>query len=106
MSARSIEMKCPGAQSDGLVRAPERVVRFHDRVFDGRGIAAVGVEVVEMSKDPVCGMSVDEKSAHKSTHAGQTYLFCSPGCKVKFDKEPARYTSPVAKEEAPGARRT
>lgn len=59
-----------------------------------------------MSKDPVCGMSVDEKSAHKSTHAGQTYLFCSPGCKVKFDKEPARYTSPVAKEEAPGERRT
>jgi Cu+-exporting ATPase len=44
-----------------------------------------------MAKDPVCGMTVDEKSSQRSTYAGQTYLFCSPGCKTKFDKEPERY---------------
>jgi Cu+-exporting ATPase len=51
-----------------------------------------------MVKDPVCKMSVDEKSAHKSTHAGQTHVFCSPGCKTKFDKEPGKFVAPAAKE--------
>ena len=42
--------------------------------------------------DPVCLMKVDPKSAAgKSEHAGQTYHFCSPGCKGKFDADPHRY---------------
>lgn len=49
-----------------------------------------------MTKDPVCGMTVDDKSPLRSTNAGQTYLFCSPGCKTKFDQEPARYAAPGA----------
>ena len=52
-----------------------------------------------MANDPVCGMTVDDKSPHKSTHAGQTYLFCSPGCKTRFDKEPERYAPPVGAED-------
>ena len=40
-------------------------------------------------------MTVDDKSAHRSMHAGQTYLFCSPGCKAKFDQEPGQYAVPV-----------
>jgi Cu+-exporting ATPase len=55
-----------------------------------------------MVKDPVCGMSVDDKSAHRSTHAGQTHVFCSPVCKTKFDKEPGRYAAPAAKEVQKG----
>jgi Cu+-exporting ATPase len=51
-----------------------------------------------MVKDPVCNMSVDEKSPHKSTHAGQTFVFCSPTCKTKFDKEPGRYAAPAGGE--------
>ena len=51
-----------------------------------------------MVKDPVCNMSVDDKSSHKSTHAGQIYVFCSPACKTKFDKEPARYAAPAGGE--------
>ncbi len=46
-----------------------------------------------MVRDPVCNMSVDEKSAHKSTHAGQTFVFCSSACKTKFDKEPGRHAA-------------
>jgi Cu+-exporting ATPase len=46
----------------------------------------------QMAKDPVCGMMVDEKSAAgKSEYQGQTYYFCSPGCKLSFDKEPDKY---------------
>ena len=45
-----------------------------------------------MAKNPVCGMDVDEKSAAgKSEYQGQTYYFCSPGCKKAFDKEPEKY---------------
>ncbi len=44
-----------------------------------------------MAKDPVCGMTVDEKSPHKSTHAGNAYVFCSAPCKAKFDKDPGQY---------------
>ncbi len=43
-------------------------------------------------KDVVCGMTVDPKtSAAKSEHQGQTYYFCSKGCKAAFDKNPAKF---------------
>ncbi|MBV8809850.1 MAG: YHS domain-containing protein, partial [Acidobacteriaceae bacterium] len=42
--------------------------------------------------DPVCGMHVDPNTAPaSSTYAGQTYYFCCPGCKKKFDATPAQY---------------
>src|SRR3989442_98685 len=42
-----------------------------------------------MPIDPVCGMTVDEKTAPASTvHHGTTYYFCAPGCKRTFDKDP------------------
>lgn len=45
-----------------------------------------------MAKDPVCGMDVDEKTTTlKSEYKGQTYYFCSPGCKRSFEKEPGKY---------------
>jgi YHS domain-containing protein len=45
-----------------------------------------------MVKDPVCGMDIDPKTAAgKSDYQGQTYYFCSPGCKKAFDKEPGKY---------------
>lgn len=45
-----------------------------------------------MAKDPVCGMEVDEKNAAGTAeHNGKTYYFCSPGCKVAFEKDPHKY---------------
>jgi Cu+-exporting ATPase len=45
-----------------------------------------------MATDPVCKMKVDEsKAAGKSEYKGQTYYFCSQGCKVKFDQNPQLY---------------
>jgi len=46
-----------------------------------------------MTKDPVCGMAVDEsRAAATATHKGQTYYFCSESCKNKFLQDPTRYT--------------
>ncbi|GAA4127438.1 copper-translocating P-type ATPase [Nocardioides fonticola] len=45
-------------------------------------------------KDPVCGMSVDPTTAtHYVTHEGQTFYFCSPGCRAKFVANPADYVA-------------
>ncbi len=45
-----------------------------------------------MAKDPICGMEVDEKGAKWiSQYKGKTYYFCAPGCKKKFDQDPAKY---------------
>ncbi len=48
-----------------------------------------------MFTDPVCGMKVSpESAAGKSDYQGQTYYFCSPGCKKSFDQEPQKYVQP------------
>ena len=45
-------------------------------------------------RDPICGMQVEEQNAAgKSEHKGQTYYFCSAGCKAKFDANPEQYAS-------------
>jgi Cu+-exporting ATPase len=37
-----------------------------------------------MAIDPICGMEVDEKTALSAEYEGQTYYFCSPGCRDQF----------------------
>jgi len=45
-----------------------------------------------MSKDPVCGMEVDERSAAATAqYQGKTYYFCAAGCKTEFEKSPEKY---------------
>ena len=45
-----------------------------------------------MATDPVCGMTVDPKTAsHTATHEGRTYYFCAPGCKRAFEANPQQY---------------
>lgn len=56
--------------------------------------AAAGVHG-PTSKDPVCGMDVDEKAAEMSgntgVHADRTYYFCKVQCREAFAKEPEKY---------------
>ena len=43
-------------------------------------------------KDPVCGMNVDpHQTPHRHELRGQTYYFCSAGCRTKFAADPDRY---------------
>ena len=42
--------------------------------------------------DPVCGMTVTKEGAkHTATLGGQTYYFCSAGCRTKFIANPSVY---------------
>ena len=49
----------------------------------------------EIAEDPVCHMRVDVQHSPGGNyhHAGQTYYFCGPGCRVAFSKEPEPYIS-------------
>lgn len=56
--------------------------------------------------DPVCGMKVDEQNAAgQSQHAGQTYYFCSQGCKAKFDQNPQQYAQQTGQAQHGGTQR-
>ena len=45
-----------------------------------------------MAIDPVCKMTVDEKTAATtSEYKGKTYYFCAIGCKKAFDDNPEEY---------------
>jgi YHS domain-containing protein len=55
-----------------------------------------------MTKDPVCGMQVDEnKAPATSAYQGKKYSFCGQECKNKFDREPQRYAGQQAKQHEP-----
>jgi Cu+-exporting ATPase len=41
--------------------------------------------------DPVCGMTPKPDTLHRTLHEGAEILFCSGGCKAKFEADPARY---------------
>ncbi|MCU1228767.1 MAG: copper-translocating P-type ATPase [Acidobacteria bacterium] len=52
---------------------------------------------VPMSRDPVCGMTVDpQRAAGSSEYHGETFFFCSLSCKAKFDANPAAFLGDVA----------
>ena len=42
--------------------------------------------------DPVCGMKVDPAtSKHRFDYRGETFHFCSAGCRTKFEADPKKY---------------
>ena len=45
----------------------------------------------ETALDPVCGMTVKLPSTHHHDHGGESYHFCSAGCKTKFSADPVYY---------------
>ena len=53
-------------------------------------------------KDPVCGMMVDPtKTPHHAEHAGMTYHFCNPRCRLKFIASPETYLAPAPSTTPP-----
>ena len=43
------------------------------------------------AEDPVCGMTVDTRTALAHEHAGQRYYFCSARCRDRFAAAPAQF---------------
>ena len=52
--------------------------------------------------DPVCGMTVDPRSAAGSyDYHGTTYYFCNPSCLVRFKNDPESYLKPADERPKP-----
>ncbi|MFY9742333.1 MAG: YHS domain-containing protein, partial [Candidatus Sulfotelmatobacter sp.] len=50
-----------------------------------------------MTKDPVCGMNVDEnKSEFQAQFEDQKYYFCSEDCKQEFEADPEEFVETSA----------
>jgi len=65
----------------------------HHALHTGAGCCGGGSGGVV--KDPVCGMTVDPATArHRTEHQGEPFLFCSAGCKTKFEADPEKYLTP------------
>ena len=64
---------------------------FLNIVFLGLAAVLVGLTLRHGARDPVCGMTVDRKTAFSTEWKGTTYFFCGPGCKARFEADPARY---------------
>ena len=51
-------------------------------------------------RDPVCGMTPKADTPHRLTHEGAEVLFCSAGCKSKFEANPSAYMTRSAVHKA------
>jgi membrane fusion protein, copper/silver efflux system len=90
--------------------AGERIVVSGNFLVDSESrmkAAAAGIYGT-WSKDPVCGMAVDESKAKAAGHSrgyrGKTYYFCSEQCKSDFDKAPDRFAGKTSGGGQPYAR--
>jgi len=45
-------------------------------------------ETKTVTKDPICGMTVDEATALHAERNGETFYFCSDHCRQKFLSTP------------------
>jgi P-type Cu+ transporter len=55
--------------------------------------------------DPVCGMTPRSDTPHRTTFEGREYLFCSAGCRQKFEADPKKYLARPGSEPMGGATR-
>ncbi len=52
-------------------------------------------EMATMATDPVCGMKIEREKAVTSVWVGQSFSFCSKGCRSEFLVEPQQFLSTV-----------
>ena len=46
-------------------------------------------EATFVTKDPICGMTVDEKTTLHAERDGKTFYFCGEHCRAKFSSTKA-----------------
>src|SRR5438128_8274061 len=58
------------------------------------------VDRSQLAVDPICGMRVDPATTPwSSTVDSETFYFCNPGCKAKFDAQCGTGSQPVRRPQ-------
>lgn len=73
----------------------------HSHTHDGHACCSIDhKKEANLVKDPVCGMMIDPKTAKggSTNYNEETYYFCNPKCKTKFEAEPLKYLEPQNKK--------
>jgi YHS domain-containing protein len=60
-----------------------------DRIYQQKKGSMTMKESKSVTKDPICGMTVDEITALHAERNGKTFYFCSDHCRQKFLSTPA-----------------
>lgn len=84
-----------------IVSHDQRIKDIADRVLwleDGRF-----KNMVTMVTDPVCGMALEHEKATSTVWDGQSFYFCSEGCKQEFLGNPTRFQMNQATISQPSA---
>ncbi|MCG3202538.1 MAG: Copper-transporting P-type ATPase [Gammaproteobacteria bacterium] len=86
----------------------------HDRAGEGRQSGSqashshgpsspTAAEAMPGLIDPICGMTVSDRSEYRHRHDGRVYYFCSAHCQAKFAARPQAYLARVdAVSRGPG----
>jgi xanthine dehydrogenase accessory factor len=86
----------PEAAESSISKPAEAEAAASDPAPDGASNEPVGAPEPEEAIDPVCGMIVEVASArYKSDLEGNTYYFCCPACRKKFQANPQEYLDKV-----------
>ncbi|MGC2195750.1 MAG: efflux RND transporter periplasmic adaptor subunit [Terriglobales bacterium] len=81
---------------DSESRMKPAALRTVDEKRDSAQPTPAPVQNAALTRDPVCGMSLDREKAITSglteTYRGETFVFCSDKCHKQFLQDPARYS--------------
>lgn len=81
-----------------IVSHDQRIRDIADRVLwleDGQFM-----EAVIMATDPVCGMAVEGRKAVSAEWEGETFYFCSNGCRQEFLSSPEQFRQASSRESS------
>ena len=82
-------IKCPAGLALGAETMPEIALSVMAEITQIRREQTVAVEATADAIDPICGMTVDPRTAkYQSVVDGKTIYFCCLRCKETFDRPP------------------
>ncbi|MGH3131999.1 MAG: XdhC family protein, partial [Gaiellaceae bacterium] len=88
-----VRVRSPAGLDLGPSSQQEIAVAVLAELVAWRHTRPLASELPAEATDPVCGMTVAVGGAEVATHEGVAYHFCGPGCRSRFEADPAAFLS-------------
>ena len=89
-------VRSPAGLDLGPLRQEEIAVAILAELVAWRHTRPAAELAVAEAVDPVCGVTVPTEGTETAVLEGATYHFCCPGCRSRFERDPARYLERTA----------